>query len=75
MLVDFWVEWCGFCKMIVFILEEVVNEFEGKLIVGKLNVDENNEILFKYGICGILMLFLFKNGNVVVIKVGVFLKV
>lgn len=61
--------------MIVLILEEVVIEFDGKLIVGKLNVDENNEILFKYGICGIFILLFFKNGNVVVIKVGVLFKV
>ena len=69
-LVDFWAEWCGPCKMIAPILEEVANEFEGKLTVGKLNVDENNETPPKYGIRGIPTLLLFKNGNVAATKVG-----
>lgn len=69
-LVDFWAEWCGPCKMIVPILEEVATEFEGKLTVGKLNVDENNETPPKYGIRGIPTLLLFKNGNVAATKVG-----
>lgn len=74
-LVDFWVEWCGFCKMIVLILDEVVDEYVGKFIIGKLNIDYNVGILFKFGICGILILLLFKDGSVVVIKVGVLLKI
>jgi thioredoxin 1 len=69
-LVDFWAEWCGPCKMIAPILEEVVDEFEGKLTIGKLNVDENNETPPKYGIRGIPTLLLFKGGNVVGTKVG-----
>ena len=69
-LVDFWAEWCGPCKMIAPILEEVASEFEGKLTVGKLNVDENNETPPKYGIRGIPTLLLFKNGNVAATKVG-----
>ena len=69
-LVDFWAEWCGPCKMIAPILEEVANEFDGKLTVGKLNVDENNETPPKYGIRGIPTLLLFKNGNVAATKVG-----
>ena len=69
-LVDFWAEWCGPCKMIAPILEEVATEFEGKLTVGKLNVDENNETPPKYGIRGIPTLLLFKNGNVAATKVG-----
>ncbi len=69
-LVDFWAEWCGPCKMIAPILEEVATEFDGKLTVGKLNVDENNETPPKYGIRGIPTLLLFKNGNVAATKVG-----
>lgn len=69
-LVDFWAEWCGPCKMIAPILEEVAIEFDGKLTVGKLNVDENNETPPKYGIRGIPTLLLFKNGNVAATKVG-----
>ena len=69
-LVDFWAEWCGPCKMIAPILEEIANDFDGKLTVGKLNVDENNETPPKYGIRGIPTLLLFKGGNVVATKVG-----
>ena len=69
-LVDFWAEWCGPCKMIAPILEEVATEFDGKLTVGKLNVDETNETPPKYGIRGIPTLLLFKNGNVAATKVG-----
>ena len=69
-LVDFWAEWCGPCKMIAPMLEEVATEFDGKLTVGKLNVDENNETPPKYGIRGIPTLLLFKNGNVAATKVG-----
>ena len=69
-IVDFWAEWCGPCKMIAPILEEVATEFDGKLTVGKLNVDENNETPPKYGIRGIPTLLLFKNGNVAATKVG-----
>jgi len=69
-LVDFWAEWCGPCKMIAPILEEVATEFDGKLTVGKLNVDENNETPPKYGIRGIPTLLLFKGGNVAATKVG-----
>ena len=69
-VVDFWAEWCGPCKMIAPILEEVATDFEGKLTVGKLNVDENNETPPKYGIRGIPTLLLFKGGNVAATKVG-----
>lgn len=69
-LVDFWAEWCGPCKMIAPILSEVADEFDGKLTVGKLNVDENNETPPKYGIRGIPTLLLFKDGNVAASKVG-----
>jgi thioredoxin 1 len=69
-LVDFWAEWCGPCKMIAPILHEVADEFHGKITVGKLNVDENNETPPKYGIRGIPTLLLFKGGNVAATKVG-----
>lgn len=69
-LVDFWAEWCGPCKMIAPILEEVAGEFDGKVTVAKLNVDENNETPPKYGIRGIPTLLLFKDGNVAATKVG-----
>ncbi len=69
-LVDFWAEWCGPCKMISPILEEIAVEFEGKVTVAKLNVDENNETPPKYGIRGIPTLLLFKGGNVAATKVG-----
>ena len=69
-LVDFWAEWCGPCKMIAPILEDIAGEYEGKLTVGKLNVVENNETPPKYGIRGIPTLLLFKDGNVAATKVG-----
>ena len=69
-LVDFFAEWCGPCKMIAPILHEVADEFDGKVTVGKLNVDENNETPPKYGIRGIPTLLLFKGGNVAATKVG-----
>lgn len=69
-LVDFWAEWCGPCKMIAPILAEVATEFEGKVKVGKLNIDENNATPPKFGIRGIPTLLLFKDGNVAATKVG-----
>lgn len=69
-LVDFWAEWCGPCKMIAPILSEIADEFDGKVTVGKLNVDENNETPPKYGIRGIPTLLLFKDGAVAATKVG-----
>ncbi|MDV2857349.1 MULTISPECIES: thioredoxin TrxA [Oceanimonas] len=69
-LVDFWAEWCGPCKMIAPILEEVAGEYEGKVTVAKLNIDQNAETAPKYGIRGIPTLLLFKNGEVAATKVG-----
>ncbi|GKW43863.1 thioredoxin TrxA [Pectobacterium parvum] len=69
-LVDFWAEWCGPCKMIAPILDEIAEEFEGKLAVTKLNIDENPATAPKYGIRGIPTLLLFKNGEVAATKVG-----
>ena len=69
-LVDYWAEWCGPCKMIAPILEEVADEMSDKILIGKLNVDENSQTPPKYGIRGIPTLMLFKDGNVVGTKVG-----
>ncbi len=69
-LVDFWAEWCGPCKMIAPILDETAVAYADKLKVAKLNVDENTEIPAKYGIRGIPTLVLFKNGQVQATKVG-----
>lgn len=69
-LVDFWAEWCGPCKMIGPIVEEIASEYQGRLKVTKLNVDENATVPAKHGIRGIPTLILFKNGTVVSQKVG-----
>tara|TARA_X000001036_G_C19918453_1_gene496538 strand:+ start:154 stop:480 length:327 start_codon:yes stop_codon:yes gene_type:complete len=69
-LVDYWAEWCGPCKMIAPVLEEIASEIGDKVIIGKLNVDENSETPPKYGIRGIPTLMLFVNGEVVGTQVG-----
>lgn len=69
-LVDYWAEWCGPCKMIAPILDEIVQEYDGRIKVAKLNIDENQATPPKYGIRGIPTLMLFKNGNVEATKVG-----
>lgn len=69
-LVDYWADWCGPCKMISPILDEVAKEYSGRLKVCKLNIDENQQIPPKYGIRGIPTLMIFKNGNVEATKVG-----
>lgn len=69
-LVDYWAEWCGPCKMIAPILEEVAETYDGKLKIAKLNIDDNPETPPKFGIRGIPTLMLFKDGNVEATKVG-----
>lgn len=69
-LVDYWAEWCGPCKMIAPFLDEVAKEYGGKLVVAKLNIDENQGTPAKFGIRGIPTLMLFKGGNVEATKVG-----
>lgn len=69
-LVDYWAEWCGPCKMIAPILDEVSLHYKGRLQVAKMNVDENRDTPAKYGIRGIPTLMLFKNGQLAATKVG-----
>ena len=69
-LVDYWAEWCGPCKMIAPILVEIAGEYEGKLKITKLNIDDNPNTPPKYGIRGIPTLMIFKNGNAAATKVG-----
>lgn len=69
-LVDYWAEWCGPCKMIAPILDEVAASYEGKLQIAKMNVDENRDIPAKFGIRGIPTLMIFKNGELAATKVG-----
>ena len=69
-LVDYWAEWCGPCKMIAPILDDVAKEYQGRLTIAKLNIDQNEATPPKFGIRGIPTLMLFKNGNVEATKVG-----
>ena len=69
-LVDYWAEWCGPCKMIAPLLDEVSKDYDGKLRVAKMNVDQNRDVPAKYGIRGIPTLMLFKNGELAATKVG-----
>lgn len=69
-LVDFWAEWCGPCRMMGPTIDAVANEYAGRVKVGKLNVDENGGTAMRYGIRGIPTLLLFKNGRVVEQRVG-----
>jgi thioredoxin 1 len=69
-LVDFWAEWCGPCRMVGPVVEELSKEYDGKAVVGKLNVDQNANISMKYGIRSIPTILFFKNGEVVDRTVG-----
>ena len=69
-LVDFWAEWCGPCKVLSPILDEIANEYDGRVTIAKVNVDENTQIPPKYGIRGIPTMLLFKDGVVEATKVG-----
>ena len=73
-LLDFWAPWCGPCKMIAPILDEVAAEFEGRLKVVKINIDENEQTPAKFGVRGIPTLIVFKNGQNVATKVGALAK-
>lgn len=70
-LVDFWAEWCGPCRMVGPIVEELANEYEGKAVIGKVNVDNNQEVSMKFGIRNIPTLLVFKNGEIVDKQIGV----
>ncbi len=70
-LIDFWAEWCQPCKMLAPTVEELANDYDGQVLVGKLNVDDNPNTATKYGIRGIPTLLLFKDGQVVQQVVGV----
>lgn len=72
--VDFWAPWCGPCKAIAPTIDEIAPEYEGKVVVGKMNVDDNPETPAKYGIRGIPAMLIFKNGEVVGTKVGAIAK-
>jgi len=69
-LVDFWAAWCGPCRMIGPLVEELADEYAGKIVVGKLNVDEQSEVATKYGVMSIPTLLLFKNGQIAETIVG-----
>jgi thioredoxin 1 len=69
-LVDYWAEWCGPCKMIAPILDDVAKDYDGRLKVTKMNVDDNREVPSKFGIRGIPTLMLFKDGQLAATKVG-----
>lgn len=74
-LVDFWAEWCAPCRMVAPVLEELAKEYSDKLIIGKLNIDQDPGTAPKYGIRGIPTLLIFKNGKVVGTQVGALTKV
>lgn len=70
-VVDFWAEWCGPCKMLGPVIEELSNDFEGKVVIGKVDVDANQDFASKYGVRNIPTVLIFQNGEVVGRQVGV----
>ena len=70
-LVDFWAEWCGPCKALAPILDEIANDYDGKVVIAKLNIDENSQSPVQYGVRGIPTMILFQNGEVKATKNGV----
>lgn len=69
-MVDFYADWCGPCKMMGPIVEELAKEYEGKVVIGKLNIDDNSDVAMKYGVMSIPTVILFKEGQVVRKEVG-----
>jgi thioredoxin 1 len=69
-LVDYWAEWCGPCKAIAPLLDEVAREYQGRIKVAKVNIDDNQEVPHRFNVRGIPTLMLFKNGNMEAFKVG-----
>lgn len=69
-IIDFWATWCGPCKMLAPVLSEIAEEYEGKVKVGKVNVDDENELAVKFGIASIPTVLLFKGGQPIVSSVG-----
>ena len=73
-LLDYWAEWCGPCKQIAPVLDEIAREYQGRLKIAKINVDENQQVPAKFGVRGIPTLMLFKNGNLEATKIGALTK-
>lgn len=69
-VVDFWAEWCGPCRMITPIIDELATDYDGEVVIGKLNVDENPEVSMKYGVRSIPTILFIKDGEVVEKQVG-----
>lgn len=69
-VVDFWAEWCGPCRMVTPIIEELSSDYEGKVLIGKVNVDDNPEVSMKYGVRSIPTILFIKNGEIVDKQVG-----
>jgi thioredoxin 1 len=69
-VVDFWAEWCGPCRQIAPALDELAKEYDGKLTIAKVNIDENPQVPMKYGVRGIPTLMIFRNGELAATKVG-----
>lgn len=70
MVLDFWAEWCGPCRMVSPIIDELATEYEGRVVIGKMNVDDNNDVVSRFGIRNIPTILFFKDGQVVDKQVG-----